>query len=67
MVGATAGQIQNYMQSLHNVPGAFGLYNTSRLHHHGLSISDIYMTTWNGTSFLQASGPGGTVTSIPQG
>ncbi len=66
-VGATPGQIQNYMQNLHNVPGVFGLYNTSRLHHHGLSTSDIYMTTWNGTSFVQASGPGGTAISIPQG
>lgn len=59
-VTATAKQIQNYMEHLSNVPGVFGLYNTSSSHHHGLTVSDIYMTTWNGSSFVQASGAGGT-------
>ena len=62
-VNATASQILNYMQNLQNVPGAFGFYNTSTVHHHGLSISDIFMTEWNGSSFVQASGPGGTALS----
>ncbi len=58
-IGATAAQIQGYMQHLTNVPGVFGLYNTSKTHHHGLAVSDIYMTRWSGGAFVQASGPGG--------
>ncbi len=59
-VTATAKQIQNYMEHLSNVPGVYGLYNTSSSHHHGLAVSDIFMTIWNGSSFVQASGAGGT-------
>lgn len=59
-IHATAKQILQYMQNLHNVPGVFGLYNTSTEHHHGLNVSDIVMTNWTGHSFAQASGPGGT-------
>lgn len=62
-VNATAKQIQNYMEHLNNVPGVYGLYNTSSSHHHGLTISDIYMTTWNGNSFVKASGAGGSATA----
>lgn len=59
-VNATAKQIQNYMQNLSNVPGIYGVYNTSVSNHRGLSTSDVYMTVWNGSSFTPVSGPGGT-------
>lgn len=58
-IGATAKQIQNYMQNLSNIPGVFGLYNTSTNRHHGLAVTNVYITTWNGKSFVQASGGGG--------
>ncbi len=59
-IKATAPQILNYMQNLHNVAGVFGVYNTSTSDHRGLSTQDVYMTVWNGSSFTPVSGPGGT-------
>ncbi len=58
-IKATAPQILNYMQNLHNVAGVFGVYNTSVSDHRGLSTQDVYMTVWNGSSFTEVSGPGG--------
>lgn len=59
-INATAPQILNYMQNLHNVAGVFGMYNTSTSDHRGLSVQDVYMTVWNGSSFTPVSGPAGT-------
>ncbi len=59
-IKATAPQILNYMENLHNVAGVFGVYNTSTSDHRGLSTQDVYMTVWNGSSFTPVSGPGGT-------
>lgn len=59
-VSATAPQILNYMENLHNVTGTFGVYNFSTSNHSGLSVADMFMTVWNGSSFTPASGPGGT-------
>ena len=59
-VKATAPQILNYMENLKNVPGVYGVYNTSTSNHRGLSTQDVYMTVWNGSSFTPVSGPGGT-------
>lgn len=58
-VDATAPQILNYMENLHNVAGVFGLYNTSTNDHRGLSTQDVYMTVWNGSLYTPVSGPGG--------
>lgn len=62
-VKATAPQILKYMENLKNVPGIYGVYNTSTSNHRGLSTSDVYMTVWNGSSFTPVSGPGGTPAS----
>lgn len=59
-INATASQIQAYMQNLHNVPGVYGIYNTSYNDHRGLSANDVFMTQWNGNSYTLLSGPGGT-------
>lgn len=59
-INATAAQIQAYMQKLHNVPGVYGIYNTSYNDHRGLSANDVFMTQWNGNSYTLLSGPGGT-------
>lgn len=58
-VNATATQILDYMQNLHNVPGVFGMYNTSVSNHRGLSTGDVYLSSWDGKKFVLASGPGG--------
>ncbi len=58
-VGATAKQILAYMENLHNVPGIFGVYNTSFSNHRGLALSDISIARWTGDSFVSVSGPGG--------
>lgn len=58
-VHASASQILKYMEKLHNVPGIYGDYNTSVSNHRGLTYKDIYITSWNGTSFTRQSGPGG--------
>ncbi len=57
-VSATAKQIQSYMENLHNVPSVWGFYNTSVSDHRGLSMSDIHMTDWNGSSFVSVSSAG---------
>ncbi len=62
-VNATAKQILNYMQSLKNVPGIDGLYNTSVSDHRGLVTNDLYVATWNGTGLTAVSGPGGVPTT----
>ncbi len=61
-IHATAKQILHYMQNLHNTPGIYGLYNTSKTNHRGTSISSIYMTSFTGKGFRAESGPGGTPT-----
>lgn len=58
-LNATATQIQKYMENLQNVAGIYGVYNTSNSNHRGLNTSDVYMTVWNGSSFTQVSGSGG--------
>ncbi len=58
-INATAPQILNYMQNMHNVPGIFGMYNTSVSDHRGLATADETLTKWNGSSFTPVSGPGG--------
>ena len=62
-VNATSKQILAYMESLHNVPGVFGEYNTSSSDHRGLNLSDVYVSRWNGTVFVPVSNPGGTATA----
>lgn len=58
-VNASAKQILSYMQSLKNVAGIDGEYNTSVSDHRGLVTSDLYVATWNGTELTAVSGPGG--------
>lgn len=58
-VNASAKQILDYMQGLHNVAGIDGMYNTSVSNHRGLATSDLYVATWNGNSLTAVSGPGG--------
>ena len=58
-VNATAPQILNYMENLHNVAGVFGIYNTSTSNHRGLSVQDVTITKWNGSSFTPVSSLGG--------
>lgn len=58
-VNATAKQILTFMQSLKNVPGIDGEYNTSVSNHRGLSINNLYVATWNGNSFTPVSGLAG--------
>ena len=58
-VNATAPQILNYMENLHNVAGVFGIYNTSTSDHRGLSVQDVTITKWNGSSFTPVSSLGG--------
>ncbi len=58
-VNATAPQILNYMENLHNVAGVFGIYNTSTSDHRGLSVQDVTITKWNGSSFTPVSALGG--------
>jgi len=59
-VSATAPQILDYMQNLKDVPGVFGTYNTTESDHRGLAVEDVYISSWNGTTFVPKSGPGGT-------
>lgn len=66
-VNANAKEILSYMQNLHNVPGVFGLYNTSVSNHRGLSTSDVYLSSWDGSKFVLSSGPGGTPLSTSKG
>ena len=66
-VNATAKQILAYMQNLHNVPGVFGMYNTSFSNHRGLSTSDVYLSSWDGKKSVLASGPGGAPLSSSAG
>jgi branched-chain amino acid transport system substrate-binding protein len=58
-VNATAKQILSYMESLHNVPGVFGLYNTSTTNHRGVGTQSIFVTEWTGSTFKPVSGPAG--------
>lgn len=58
-VNATAAQILNYMQNLNNVAGVFGIYNTSTSNHRGLSVQDVTISAWNGSSFTPVSALGG--------
>lgn len=62
-IHATAKQITNYMEHLHHVPGIYGYYTTSHTTHKGTILKDLYITTFNGTSFVPHSGPGGVPTS----
>jgi branched-chain amino acid transport system substrate-binding protein len=62
-IHATARQITNYMEHLHHVAGIYGYYTTSPTNHKGTILRDLYITTFNGTSFVPHSGPGGVPTS----
>ena len=59
-VNATAKQILSYMENLKNVAGIDGIYSTSVSNHRGLTINDLYVGEWNGSTFTKVSGPGGT-------
>lgn len=65
-IHATAKQILNYMQHLHNVAGIYGSYSTSIKDHRGVHTNSIYMSTWNGSSFIPVSGPGGRAAGTPK-
>lgn len=58
-VGATPSQVDNYFQQLNNYPTIYGVFNLSNTDHSGVTINGVYMTSWNGTGFIGASGPGG--------
>ncbi len=58
-IHATAKQILAYMEHLHRVAGVFGYYTTTPKTHRGTGYKDILIDTFNGTSFVPVSGPGG--------
>lgn len=59
-VNATAVQLHNYLQTkVKNYAGIYGIYNMSASDHRGVHAQDIYMTDWNGSSFVPVSGPAG--------
>ena len=58
-INATSVQIRNYFQHLTNLPTIYGVYNLSSSNHSGVNLNGVYMTTWNGSGFVQASGPSG--------
>lgn len=62
-VNATAAQLKHYFQHLSNFPNIYGVFNLSSTNHNGISLSGVYMSTWNGSAFVKVSGPGG----LPQG
>lgn len=58
---ATASQIRHYLQTkIKSFPSIYGVMNMSSSNHRGLDVGDIYITEWNGSSFVAKSGPGGT-------
>ncbi len=58
-VSATAPQIKSFIEQQSNFPSIYGVYHMSNSDHSGITLQSVYMTTWNGTQFVQASGPGG--------
>lgn len=58
-VNATASQIKGYLEQLSNYPNIYGVYHLSKSNHNGISLDGVYMSTWDGTAFAQASGPQG--------
>ncbi len=58
-VSATASQIKGFIEQQSNFPSIYGVYRMSNTDHNGITLQSVYMTTWNGTQFVQASGPGG--------
>ncbi|NNN18551.1 MAG: ABC transporter substrate-binding protein [Acidimicrobiaceae bacterium] len=58
-VNATSTQIKSYIESLSSFPNIYGVFHMSPDNHTGIDLQGVYMTTWNGTTFVQASGPGG--------
>lgn len=58
-VDATAPQIKDYFQKLSAFPNIYGVFHMSTNDHSGIGLSGVYMTTWNGSTFVQASGPSG--------
>ncbi len=58
-VNATATQIQQYIESQSNFPNIYGVFHMSNSDHSGVTLQGVYMTTWNGSGFVQASGPEG--------
>ncbi len=58
-VNATATQIQGYFEQQSSFPNIYGVFDLSNSDHSGISLPGVYMTTWNGTTFVQASGPSG--------
>lgn len=58
-VNATATQIQGYLEQQANFPNIYGTFHLSNTDHSGIGLGGVYMTTWNGTTFVQASGPSG--------
>lgn len=58
-VNAKAPAILKYMENLHNVPGIYGMYNTSVSDHRGLHVKNVYVSEWTGSTFNPVSGPGG--------
>ncbi len=58
-VNATASQLKSYIEQQSSFPSIYGVYHLSTTDHNGITLQSVYMTTWNGTQFVQASGPGG--------
>ncbi len=58
-VQATAPQILQYMQSLKNSPGIYGLLNFSQQNHDGISTQFMHIFHFTGTSFQPVSHGGG--------
>lgn len=62
-IGATATQIKTYFEKQSDFPNIYGNYHLSGSNHNGITLNGVFMTTWNGSDFVQASGPQG----LPKG
>lgn len=58
-VNATAPQILNYMQNLHNSSGIYGVYNFSQSNHDGIQKPYMHIFVFKGTYFEPVSHGGG--------
>lgn len=59
-VSATASQLKAFFEKQSAFPSVYGVYHMSTNDHNGITLQSVYMTTWNGKDFVEASGPGGT-------
>lgn len=58
-VTATAAQLKGFLEKQSNFANIYGNYNLSDTNHNGITLNGVYMTKWNGSGFVQASGPQG--------